>query len=121
MNIRLSVGPLTIPHRDIRNPEIQLARTKQEIEISERIEIAKERSIGGDAQVILPRKHFRTAERILDRLSQSPAECDAEELVRAHVQELHGAVFHRIDETHAICELRSTRYQRFVEFRQLFR
>ena len=58
------------------------------------------------------------AERVLHGLAEEPGEDEAEGLVRAEVQELHRLLVHRVDEPHAVRELRAPTGDDIVELRE---
>src|SRR5262245_8550424 len=120
MDLRRAVRAFTVTNRNIADLEVQLSRAKQKVEIAERIEITKYVAVLRHPKIIPAEERFRTAQRILDGLSQYPRERDTEEFIGAHVQEAHGLLVHRIDQTTAIRKLGMSRNQGGVKLRQLF-
>ena len=107
-DIGLAVCPLPIPNGYVRNLEVEFSRAEKKIEVPERIEIAKERAILRDSQVIPAIKRLRSAQRIFHRLTENPAEGETEKFVGAHVQKSHRFMFHRVNKTDAIGKIRSS-------------
>src|SRR5262249_47565041 len=116
-DVRGAVGSLVIANGDIGNFQVQLPRSKQELEIAEWVEVSENVTIRFDMQVVSPEQGFRSAERIFDRLSDDPTEREAEKLIGAHVQKPHGFPLHRINKSHAVGEFRSTGNERVIELR----
>ena len=96
-DIRGSVRAFTVADGQVYDLEIELCGAKEQVKIPKRIEIAKVFTVGGDQVVILFPEDFRAAERILERLSQQPGKCQAEEFVPQEIQVAHGLVLHGID------------------------
>jgi len=72
-----------------------------------------------DLLVIGLQQHLRAAQRVADRLLEQPREELAEEPVPEIVDELHSALFHRIDEARAVDEASFPRGDRSEEPRQV--
>jgi hypothetical protein len=86
LDIGLPVSPFVIAHRHVDDLEVELGRTKYQIEVAERIEIAEVGSVGGDRIVVGPAQNLGAAQRILDVLAEQPGEGQAEKLVAEEVQ-----------------------------------
>ena len=120
-DVRRAVGALAVPDRDVRDFQAQFARTKQQVEIPKRIEVAEVSAIRDDLVVVVGANDLRAAERVLDRLTEQLGEDEAKRLVRAHVQELHRMLLHRINEPRTVREIGPVRGHRFIKLRQFFR
>lgn len=68
-NVGRSVSPLPVTNRDLDNLQILLRGTKKEIEVSERIEVAKIGPTLGNAFVVGSIQNLRAAQRVFDRLT----------------------------------------------------
>src|SRR5207253_7187928 len=106
LNVRLAVGASLIADRQIDDPQVQLRRAEQEIKIAKRIEVAKIGAMARDGFVILFEKHLGAAQGVLERLAQEPGKSGAKKLVRDHIQEPHRLMFHWINQSNAVDEIR---------------
>ena len=94
---------------------------EEQIEATERIEITKVGAIGGDPLVIPRVQHLRSAQRVLDGLTDNPRESQAEKFVRTHVEKPHGLPLHWINETNAIGKFAAARDECVVKLRKFLR
>jgi hypothetical protein len=67
--------------RDIDNLQIQFSRTKNKIEIAEGIKLTEVCAVGRNLLVVTPAQDLRSAQGILDALTQQPGESEAEKTV----------------------------------------
>ena len=67
-----AICTVSISNRHVDDFQVQFGRTKQQIEISERIEVPEIRAIGGQDFVIGSANHLRSTERVPDRLAEQP-------------------------------------------------
>lgn len=81
LNIGCSVDSLTIAYRQVGDFEVELRRPKEQVEISERVEISEVRPVPSDQLIVAPPEHFGATQGVFDRLAQEPGECHTEELV----------------------------------------
>src|SRR5262249_51265918 len=80
LDLRRAIPAFAVADRQIGNLQIELCRAEQQVEVSERIEIAEVCAVGRYQLVVGAPQHFRAAERVLDALTEEPRECEAEEL-----------------------------------------
>ena len=73
-DVRGPVPARAVANRQIDDLESKFRRAEQEVEVSERVELAEVRAVGGDQFVISPCKHLGSAERVFHRLAQQPGE-----------------------------------------------
>ena len=72
VDIRLTISARLIADRQIENAQIQLRSSEQQIEITERIEIAEERTVARDFLVILAEENLGAAKGVLNGLPEQP-------------------------------------------------
>src|SRR6266480_4763446 len=85
LDVGLTVGSGLITNGQIRNAQVEFRGTEEEVEIAERIEVAKVSAVAGDGIVVGTEQNLGSAKRVFDRLPQQPAEGEAEKLVGHHV------------------------------------
>src|SRR5687768_9024762 len=71
-DIGRSVLSIAVTYGDVDDLQVQLAGAEQQIEITERIEVAEHPPVGDDAAVVASPQNLRPAERIFNGLSQHP-------------------------------------------------
>src|SRR5438132_4935666 len=97
------------------------ARSEEQVEVTERIKVAKETTVSNNFLVVSAIKHFRSAKRVFHRLAEQPSKCVAETFIGNHVAELHRFAFHWVNEPHSVDEIASAGGKNLVEFFQFFR
>src|SRR5436189_6025117 len=100
-----AIRSIPISNGTINKLEIQLRGAENQVEITERIKLAKIIPAAFQQPVIRSPKDFGSTERVFDRLSKKPGECEAEKLVSDQVKETHRLFFHRIDEPATVCKI----------------
>src|SRR5262249_15534526 len=96
LDVSFPINALLVAYRLLNDLQIILCGAENQVEISERIDLAEVGSIGGDHVIISPAEHLGSAQRVLDALAKQPRERQAEKLVTQKIQEPHSAIFHRI-------------------------
>src|ERR1700730_3742673 len=119
--LALAVGPADVSHRNLEKLQIEFRRTKDEIEVTERVEIAKVTVSRFQAQIVGPLEHLCTAQRVRTALVQEPGEQIGKCLVCDQIQKPHGFVFQGIYEARAVDEFSLSFVDCCPEFRQELR
>ena len=94
-----AIGTGEIMDGNLDDLQIQFRRTEDQIEITEGIEIAEVRAVGGDLIVVGAVKDFGAAECVLEPLVEQVGEGKTEELVAQDVEKTHRLVLHRVHES----------------------
>src|ERR1044071_4871355 len=102
LDVGFAVGAGLVADGQVDDPQVELGRAEEEVEIAEGIKIPKVIAVGGDGLVILFEKDLGAAEGVLEGLAEKPGEGGAEKLVGDHVEEPHGLLFHRVDQAHSV-------------------
>src|SRR6476659_4388276 len=106
LDVRRAVRPLPVPNWQVHDAQRQPRRAEEQIEVAERVEVAKISTVGGNPLIVRPAQHFGSAQGVFDRLSKKPRKRQAEELVPEQIPEAHRFLFHRVHEPDAVDELR---------------
>ena len=119
--IRISVNPFAIMDWDFDNLQPHPRSTKNQIEIAERIEVAKEGAISGQPAIVRTANHLGAAQRVSEPLAKYKGESHREEFVAKKVEEAHRLLFHGVDQPRAIDEFAFLRAIDAVESNELLR
>jgi hypothetical protein len=86
--VGFAVGSCAVSHRHLNYLEVLLDGTEYEVEIAKRVKVAEKCPIFLNAFIILFPKHFRSAERIFERLAEDGGKRDTKELIAEKIEEL---------------------------------
>src|SRR6185437_5393074 len=121
LNVRLPVLPLPVTYRQPQNLQVVARCSKQKVEVAERIDLAEVSTICRNRLVMDSAEDLGAAKAVLHALAQQPRERKAEELVAEQVEEAHRLLLHRIDQSHSVDEVTSSRTPRLIKPRQVLR
>src|SRR5687768_17060228 len=110
----------SVAHRHLHQGQLDTRGAEEQVEVSERVELAKLLPGGRDTLVIGFPQDLRPAQRILDALTQEPGKDEAEELISEQIHYAHRFIFHGVDETRPVDEPAFVFCQRQVEAGQIF-
>ncbi len=68
LDLRASIVPLTVPDRNLGNPQLQLGSSEKQVEIPERIEISKVAASARDPSIVPGIQDFGAAQGVADAL-----------------------------------------------------
>ena len=105
MDLSCAVSALPVANGNVADFQVQLPRAKQKVEVPKRIEVTELDAILRNSKIVSAEECLRAAQRVFDGLPEHPRECEAEELVGAHIQESHRLLIHGIDQPNAIRKL----------------
>src|SRR4026207_1725148 len=88
-NVSRPVSPFVVTHGNLDNSEIQFRGAKKQVEVAERIKLAKITAALGDSIVVVSVKYFSAAECVFYRLSQHAAQQKGKKLITDQVQKAH--------------------------------
>ena len=74
LDVGVAVCPLAIPDGKIHDSEIISCCAEEDIEIAERIEVAKIGTIGGNQFIVSATEHLGAAQSVLNALAEQPLE-----------------------------------------------
>ena len=121
LDVGFPVSALLVSDGNIHDFQPELVRTEEKIKVAEGVKIAKVRTIGIEAKVVLPPHRLRPTERVLDMLPEQPGKNESEAFIGTKIRELHGFFVHRIDEANPISKVGFPRSKDLHEFRQVLR
>src|ERR1700730_12352638 len=97
LDVGRSVLPISVADRHIDDLQMLFVGTKEQVEITEWIKVAKKTAVPLDLFVVAAMQHLGTTKGVLYRLTEQPAKRVTEKLVRHHVAELHRFTFHWVN------------------------
>ena len=115
LDICCAVSPFTITYRYLLDPETESCCAEEQVEVAERIKVAKKTSMGSDLVIIFFGHDFGPAKSILESLAEDKREGKCKKFVAYHVDESHCLFIHRIYQPAAINELALVPYDRIVK------
>ena len=72
-DLGLAVGARAIADRQLDDLQVLLGGAEEQVEVAERIEVAEEAAVGGDALVVAAEEHLGAAQRVLESLLEDRA------------------------------------------------
>src|SRR6266404_3115446 len=97
LNVCRPVSSLSIMHGDLDNFQSHPGCAKQEIKVTEWIEIAKEFARRREPLIVRSRQHLRATQGILEALAEHEGKGDCKKFVRHNIKKPHSSLFHRIN------------------------
>src|SRR3989344_7500370 len=119
MDFRFTVLTVSITYGNLNDLEVHFAGTEQQVEVAERIEVAKVGAVPDQRQIIFPEHHLGAAQRVLQAFAEQPGKGHGEEFVRDQVERAHRLAFHRVDQPASVQELGLSTDDGAVELRQI--
>src|SRR6185295_9095781 len=102
--LRDTVRSTRVSNRDFYHLEVHFCRTEDQVEIAERIKVAKVFPISRQSGVMRFTYHFGAAQCVRETLIEEPREQPREGMVREIIKKSHRIDFHRIDQARSVDE-----------------
>src|SRR3989304_2805677 len=98
VDFRFTVLTVSITYWNLNDLEVHFAGTEQQIEVPERIEVAKVRAVPDQRQIIFPEHHLSAAQRVLQAFAEQPGKGHGEDFVGDQIERAHRLSLHRVDQ-----------------------